>query len=138
MFYNSDKWEKIIFEGKARTYESAISAYWKLFGQAGEGNGFSSAEYYNATRKSAAAELYCTQEISDQMHQVELDLVKLSVSVGTSKERGVFQDKAGTEIEKLVHLIRNDLGLKPLKNFAEAIDDETSKALLAQWGYKGE
>ena len=135
MFYNGDRWREIIFTGKARTYDETIKAYWRLFGQAGEVEGFTAEQYYDATARSAAAELYCTQEIDDQMHQVELDLIKLCVSTGTSEERGVVQQVASDAIEKLINLMRVDLGLKPITGAIVAADDETDKALLEQWGH---
>lgn len=136
MFYNGDRWREIIFTGKARTYEETIKSYWRLFGQAGEVEGFTAEQYYNATTRSAAAQLYCTQEISDQITTVEAELMKLSVATGTLEERGAVQQVASDAIEKLINLMRVDLGLKPITGAIVAADDETAKALLEQWGHR--
>ena len=138
MIYNNENWKSILYEGKVRTYTAAIAAYWKSFGKASDCGEFDQQTYYEMTSHTAAAQLFCSQEVSDQMLVVDLAISKLSTSTGTSKERGVYQKLAGDEIEKLINLIRKDIGLKPIRQAVLQLDEKTSNAMLELWGYKGE
>ena len=137
MFYNNENWKYILYEGKVRTYTAAIAAYWKLFGKASDYGEFDQQTYYEMTSHTAAAQIFCSQEVSDQMLVVDAAISELAASTGTSKERGVYQKLAGDEIEKLINLIRKDIGLKPIRQSVLQLDEKTSNAMLEMWGYKG-
>lgn len=133
MFYKSEKWAEILFVRKTSAYEDALKAFWTLLGRASGAKGLTAQDYYGLASKTAAVELYCTQEIGDAVSALEMAILRLSASKGTLEERTVYQDQAVTEMETLVKLMRIDIGLESIGNFIQRLDDETNAALLEDW-----